>query len=124
MGIDVLLEPPTSYISTSVDLLQGIERIRSKAAEKLYASQYDFDNDLRYVVSRANDGHLGLELCSLSVMHFEHGVPLVSISSDGLELPRIYTHGIFFGLACSTAGAANAPSSVISRCYVDGKRSL
>ncbi|GAB1317655.1 Peptidase S41 family protein ustP [Madurella fahalii] len=90
--IDAIKEPPSSYISTSVDLLQGIERIRGKATENLYPSQYHFDYDLRYLVSRANDGHLGLELCSLSIMHFEHGVPLVSLSRDGLELPKIYTY--------------------------------
>lgn len=92
LGSLTLPEPPSSYISTSVDLLQGIERIRSKATKNLYSSQYHFDYDLRYLVSRANDGHLGLELCSLSVMHFEHGVPLVSLSRDGLELPQIYTY--------------------------------
>jgi hypothetical protein len=92
LGSLTLPEPPSSYISTSVNLLRDIERIRSKATRNLYSSQYDFDSDLRYLVSRANDGHLGLELCSLSVMHFEHGVPLVSLSRDGLELPQIYTY--------------------------------
>ena len=88
-----LPEPPSGYLSTSVNLLRDIERIRGKATKSLYSNHYDFDYDLRYLVSRANDGHLGLELCSLSVMHFEHGVPLVSLSRDGLELPQIYTYG-------------------------------
>ncbi|KAH6623944.1 peptidase S41 family protein [Chaetomium tenue] len=90
--IDVLKEPPSGYISTSVDVLRGMKRIRGKAVKGFYTSHYDFDYDLRYLISRANDGHLGLELCSLSVMHFEHGVPLVSLSRDGLELPQIYAY--------------------------------
>ncbi|KAE8364651.1 hypothetical protein BDV27DRAFT_145154 [Aspergillus caelatus] len=73
----MLKDPPSSYISTGVDLWGG---------------QYDFDSDLKYLTSRANDGHLHVGLCSLEIMHFEHGVPLVSISPDGIQLPRIYTY--------------------------------
>jgi hypothetical protein len=101
--IDDLREPPKSYISTTVDVLKGVERIRGKANESLYSSQYEFDSDLHYLVSRANDGHLGLELCSLSIMHFEHGVPLVSISRDGLELPQIYTYSDAEAMASGAA---------------------
>ena len=55
-------------------------------------NQYDFDFDIKYLISRANDGHLSVGLCSLEIMHFEHGVPLVSISTDGVQLPQIYAY--------------------------------
>ncbi|KAE8380869.1 hypothetical protein BDV26DRAFT_279173 [Aspergillus bertholletiae] len=85
-------DPPSGYISTSVDLLGRLLQVREKASAKVYLSQYDFDSDIRYLISRANDGHLNINLCSMGIMHFEHGVPLVSISSDGLQLPKIYSY--------------------------------
>ncbi|PIG90228.1 peptidase S41 family protein [Aspergillus arachidicola] len=88
----MLKDPPSGYISTGVDLWGGLQRIRQKASDNVYSSQYDFDSDLKYLTSRANDGHLSVGLCSLEIMHFEHDMPLVSISPDGVQLPRIYTY--------------------------------
>lgn len=78
-------------MSTSVDLVGGLERIRKRAGSQYYTNQYDFDWDFNYLISRANDGHLSVGLCSLEVFHFEHGVPLVSVSEDGLQIPELYT---------------------------------
>lgn len=78
----------------------GLQRIRQKASDNVYSSQYDFDSDLKYLTSRASDGHLSVGLCSLEIMHFEHDMPLVSISPDGVQLPRIYTYCKFLG--CSS----------------------
>ncbi|KAJ5366114.1 hypothetical protein N7541_000055, partial [Penicillium brevicompactum] len=88
----MLKDPPSGYISTGVDLWGGLQRIRQKASDNVYSSQYDFDSDLKYLTSRASDGHLSVGLCSLEIMHFEHDMPLVSISPDGVQLPRIYTY--------------------------------
>ncbi|KAL3425509.1 peptidase S41 family protein [Phlyctema vagabunda] len=89
--IEPLQSPPSGYISTSVDLLGRFETIRARSISNLYTNQYDFDQDIDYLISRANDGHLNVELCSQEIMHFEHGIPLVSISEDGKQLPKIYT---------------------------------
>lgn len=86
-----ILDPPSGYISPSIDLVGGIDRILKKVEDGYYISQYDFDSELRDFVYRSNDGHLQLGLCSLEIMHFEHDVPLVSISKDGLDVPDIYT---------------------------------
>ncbi len=86
-----MLGPPADYISTSVDLIGGLEMIRKRAVDQFYTNQYDFDWDVNYLISRANDGHLTVGLCALEVFHFEHGVPLVSVSEDGLQIPEIYT---------------------------------
>ena len=83
--------PPADYKSTSVDLIGGLEMIRKRAVSHYYTNQYDFDWDINYVILRANDGHLRVGLCSLEIFHFEHGVPLVSVSEDGLQLPKLYT---------------------------------
>lgn len=95
------LGPPPDYISTSVDLIGGLEMIRRRAVRRYYTSQYDFDWDLNYLISRANDGHLKVGLCSLEVFHFEHGVPLVSVSEDGLQIPELYTFCKFMQVSAS-----------------------
>ncbi|RAQ69253.1 peptidase S41 family protein [Aspergillus flavus] len=86
----MLKDPPSGYISTGVDLWGGLQRIRQKASDNVYSSQYDFDSDLKYLTSRANDGHLSVGLCSLEIMHFEHDMPLVSISLDGMAQSEEY----------------------------------
>ena len=75
-----------------MDLIGGLRAIREKGAAGVYTSQYDFDWDINRLISRANDGHLTVDLCSQLIFHFEHGVPLVSVSEDGLKLPRLYTY--------------------------------
>ena len=81
-------------MSSAVDLSGGFADIRQKAAAGVYSSQFDFDWDLTKLLSSANDGHLRSSLCSQEIFHFEHSVPLVSISEDGIQLPQLYTYGI------------------------------
>ena len=68
-----------------------MEDIRTKAATGKYTSQYEFDNDITRVFESANDGHLSTTLCSQEVFEFYVNFPIVSISTDGLQLPRLYT---------------------------------
>ncbi|KJK77433.1 hypothetical protein H634G_07172 [Metarhizium anisopliae BRIP 53293] len=89
--IHILKHAPPSYMSAHVDLVAHLENIRQKVVNRLYSSQFDFDWDLGRSTSKANDGHLTLSLCSQRIMHFEHAPPLVSLSTDGLELPSIFT---------------------------------
>ncbi|KAI4863022.1 peptidase S41 family protein [Hypoxylon rubiginosum] len=89
--INVLRDPPHSYISPSIDLLAGFEKIRNRLTSGSYISQFDFDWDITTLISRANDGHLNIGLCSQEIFRFELDIPLVSISKDGLQLPQLYT---------------------------------
>ncbi|EGO55876.1 hypothetical protein NEUTE1DRAFT_67901 [Neurospora tetrasperma FGSC 2508] len=89
--LDSLKHPPSGYKTPSIDLLKGFDKIRQKAEKSIYKSQYEFDNDIKSLIHRANEGHLEINLCSQQIFHFQRSPPLVSISSDGLELPKIYT---------------------------------
>lgn len=84
-------DPPPDYISTSVDIIGGLEATREKTARNFSTNQFDFDLKTTYSISRANDGHLAIGLCSQVLMHLEHGVSLVSVSEDGLQPPELYT---------------------------------
>ncbi|OAA38901.1 tyrosinase [Metarhizium rileyi] len=92
-SIRTLKYAPPSYISPHVDVLATLGKTKERVVKGSYASQFDFDWDLGRLISKANDGHLTLSLCFQRIMHFEHALPLVSVSADGLELPRIFTLG-------------------------------
>nr|A0A8J9S8U9.1 RecName: Full=Peptidase S41 family protein phomP1; AltName: Full=Phomopsin biosynthesis cluster protein P1; Flags: Precursor [Diaporthe leptostromiformis]BDA39140.1 peptidase family S41 [Diaporthe leptostromiformis] len=85
-------DAPPSYLSPTVDLLDGLDRIRKKIINGTISSQYDFDNLLHRLISQANDGHLQIGLCSREIFRFQHGTPLTSVSREGLDLPQLYVH--------------------------------
>ena len=68
-----------------------MEAIREETARNFSPNQRDFDLITTYLISRAKDGHLTIGLCSQVLMHLEHGVSLVSVSEDRLQLPELYT---------------------------------
>jgi hypothetical protein len=86
-----LADPPEQYLMPSTDLLGGLDNIRQKAQNHDYSSHWDFELDLRQLINSAHDAHLTLQLCSTVLFRFSNSVPLVSLSSDGLELPQVYT---------------------------------
>ncbi|KAL6886822.1 hypothetical protein GGI43DRAFT_418163 [Trichoderma evansii] len=88
--IEILRNPPIGSLSSTVDLVGGIATIRARAAANLYKSQYDFDRDLFQLISSANDGHLAITPCSFTIA-FTHSTSLVSLSTDGVAIPRLYT---------------------------------
>ncbi|KAJ9143495.1 Peptidase S41 family protein [Pleurostoma richardsiae] len=91
-SLEGLKHPPSTYISPSVDITRGLAKLRRRTVLGSYSTQFDFDYDFSDVISRANDGHLKTGLCSQEIFHFEHGVPLVSVSVDGLQIPQLYTY--------------------------------
>ncbi|KAL7796134.1 hypothetical protein V8C37DRAFT_414417 [Trichoderma ceciliae] len=92
--IEILRNPPPGSLSATVDLQGGISSIRSRAAADLYKSQYDFDLDLNNLLSSTNDGHLFVDPCSF-VFAFGNTVPLVSLSTDGIAIPQLYTQNAY-----------------------------
>ncbi|KAJ5595511.1 Interphotoreceptor retinol-binding [Penicillium hispanicum] len=89
--LDILKNPPSGYMMPSTDLLGGIDHILDKASSKSYSSQFEMDLDVSHLIRSAYDGHLNFQLCSQSIFNFEIDLPLVSISTDGLALPQVYT---------------------------------
>lgn len=75
----------------ATDLLGGIDSILAKVNTNVYSSQFEMDLDVSHLIKSAYDGHLNFQLCSQSIFGYEIDLPLVSISTDGLSLPEIYT---------------------------------
>ncbi|KAH8805410.1 hypothetical protein F5884DRAFT_708792 [Xylogone sp. PMI_703] len=88
---EILRNPPSTYLGPSVDIYGGLSSIRSKAAANQYTSQYAFDSDIANLVSSANDGHFQYQGCSMAVIGFATHTSLVSVSTDGVSIPAIYT---------------------------------
>ena len=75
----------------STDLLGGIDSILEKVNNKGYSSQFEMDLEVSNLIRSAHDGHLVFQLCSQSIFNYVIDMPLVTISTDGLELPEVYT---------------------------------
>ncbi|KAJ5611343.1 hypothetical protein N7510_008062 [Penicillium lagena] len=88
--IDVLKNPPTSYLSQATDIFGGLDQLLEMAAHESFISQYEFDTLVTELLVSAQDGHLYVSPCSATIFEFSIDFPLVSVSSDGLELPKIY----------------------------------
>lgn len=75
----------------STDLFGGLDSILDKVNAGGYSSQFEMDLEVSHLIKSAHDGHLTFSLCSQSVFDYLIDLPLVSISTDGLALPEVYT---------------------------------
>ncbi|CAI7669875.1 unnamed protein product [Penicillium discolor] len=89
---NVLSNPPASYLSPPVDIWGGLDYLQQQAADNKFGNQFEFDTALSDFFISAKDGHLSLLPCSFMPFMFVGHESLVSISSDGLQLPQIYTY--------------------------------
>jgi hypothetical protein len=78
----------------STDIIGGIDTILAKAKSNGFSSQFDMDFEINNLIKSAHDGHLAFQLCSQSIFAYGIDLPLVSISTDGLALPQVYTLGM------------------------------
>ncbi|RSL78665.1 hypothetical protein CEP51_008010 [Fusarium floridanum] len=86
--VDALKDPPATYTSSATDILGGLEKI----GRTNYASHYEFDAAISDLLSSANDGHLAIFPCTLSIFDFcLEDAGLVSVSTDGIQAPEVYT---------------------------------
>ena len=73
-------------------MLGGLAEIKENVNSGYYTSQWEFERDL-YALGNIlpHDFHVNLPLPLMSVFSFSTlDGPLVSISSDGLEMPELY----------------------------------
>lgn len=89
--LEVLTNPPDEYLFPGVDVLGGIEAVRSKLSKNGYDSQYDFMTDLRAIFTAANDNHFNYPPALLNAFMFvRRGLDLMSLSSSGTHLPEFF----------------------------------
>ncbi|KAF2685623.1 peptidase S41 family protein [Lentithecium fluviatile CBS 122367] len=90
-----LKNPPPEYTELPVDLIGEMESMQRQLSAGGYSNEYDFQLDLNQLFNRAYDNHLTWQPDILAgVMQFQRpaGMELVSVSSDGKELPEIFAY--------------------------------
>ena len=88
-----LKAPPATYYYAPHDVLSKLASVKANLEADLYVNEYAFQADLYQVFAPAHDGHFILYPDLLTEpIEFGRGVPLVSISSDGVEIPQIHSY--------------------------------
>lgn len=90
-----LRNPPASYQQSPVDLFKGLEEIQEDIALGRFSNQYAFEATLQRLILSAHDTHLNLVAGVLSAFTFASPYGIASVSSDGVQLPKVYIVGAY-----------------------------
>jgi hypothetical protein len=88
-----LKSPPTSYQQPGVDLLGGMENLQQGISNGIFPNQYEFEAALQTLLYAAHDGHVDLIAGILAAFSFASSYDIVSLSIDGVQLPKVYLAG-------------------------------
>lgn len=97
-----LKDPPSEYASKvqdPVDVLAGLETIKSNVQGGKYSSEYQFGFELYTLFQSTHDGHFVFVPDSVgSVFSWSRPLPIVSVSEDGKKIPGIFAYEDVIGL--------------------------
>lgn len=86
-----LSDPPEDYPQPAVDIFASLQGLIRNVTTGVYAGEYDFQTDLYRLFLSARDGHFSFIPDLIGVGAFKiPDAALVSVSSNGIELPRVY----------------------------------
>ncbi len=88
-----LKNPPPSYQQPPVDLIGALTTIQQRVQAGEFQSEYAFEVAVQQVVHAAHDDHLTLTAGILGAFTFGSPLRIVSASTDGIALPKIYIAG-------------------------------
>ncbi|KAE8333676.1 hypothetical protein BDV39DRAFT_211807 [Aspergillus sergii] len=85
-----LADPPQSYQQPAVDLVAELSQLQRDIDNNVFRNEYAFEAALSHLIHAAHDDHL--ELVGGALSRFKYAAPysIVSVSSDGIELPKVY----------------------------------
>lgn len=89
-----LKNPPASYQQPSVDFIFELGRIQTAINTGVFKNQYEFEATLMQLVYSAHDTHVDLVSGIMGVFSFGTEYSIVSLSLDGVALPKIYLSGM------------------------------
>lgn len=90
-----LKNPPASYQQPAVDLFRGLEQIQEDIIQGRFLNQYSFEATLQRLILSAHDSHINLVAGVLSAFTFASPYGIASVSSDGVQLPKVYIVGMY-----------------------------
>ncbi|KAK7718646.1 hypothetical protein SLS64_002606 [Diaporthe eres] len=106
-----LKNPPADYQQPAVDLLAGLSELQNAVESGAFKNQYEFEVALQLLLVSAHDAHLYLNAGILAAFTFASPYDIVSLSTDGIELPKVYLAADVYN---SNSFATYQPSAVES----------
>jgi hypothetical protein len=88
-----LKDPPSSYQQPPTDLLDGLNQLQLDIENGKFQNQYAFEIALQTLIYSTHDAHFRLFAGVLSVFTFASPYSIVSVSIDGVQLPKVYIAG-------------------------------
>ncbi|GAB1208481.1 hypothetical protein APSETT445_007231 [Aspergillus pseudonomiae] len=88
-----LADPPQSYQQPAVDLMAGLSQLQRDINDNIFHNEYAFETALSHLIHAAHDDHLKLVGGALSRFTYAAPYSIVSVSLDGVELPKVYISG-------------------------------
>lgn len=85
-----LKNPPSSYQQPAIDILAGLEQIQNDVTTGAFLNQYAFEATLQNLIYSAHDAHFQLEAGILAAFTFLSPYPIVALSEDGIQTPKVY----------------------------------
>jgi len=91
-----LKDPPSSYMLPPTDIEGGLDDISAKAASGGYSSEYEFQLAILKLIASAHDGHFAYrgDVFKAFIFRNDLAADIVSVSSDGKEVPKLYHMGL------------------------------
>jgi hypothetical protein len=106
-----LKDPPRSYQQPGVDLLGGLAALKQGIDDGIFPNQYEFEAALQTLLYASHDSHVTLNAGILAAFSFSSPQEIVSLSSDGIQLPQVY---LVKDLADSNFFSTYQPSHITS----------
>ena len=93
--LETLKNPPPSYQQPSLDIPAALTSIKQRVQVGEFHNEYEFEVAVMEVVFATHDDHVNLNVGILSAFSFGSPLRIVSASTDGIELPKIYIPGLY-----------------------------
>jgi hypothetical protein len=117
-NIAFLKDPPQEYTEKPVDIMGELDNMKSRLSSGGFKSEYDFQMQMLDVFNRAYDNHLAWQPDIIaSAIQFQRppGTELVSVSTDGIAVPEIFSYR---DIIKANNDSSFKPSAVL---MIDGK---
>lgn len=89
-----LKSPPPGYQFPGVDIFASLHTILDNIKNGVYGNEHAFQTDLLILFQSVHDGHFRFSPDLLSrALVFRRPMQVVSVSRDGVEVPKVYLRG-------------------------------
>lgn len=85
-----LKDPSPSYQQPRIDVLASLDALETQVQAGIFKTEYDFEVALQTLIYAIHDAYVSLSAGILSIFTFGSPLRIVSVSSNGINLPKIY----------------------------------